>query len=401
MYEWFTETKLALPDLPPTGTIDMLDPESYYALAVGTPSTRHRLRDNLPGTRDFCAIARRAAPMERAADLSATAKKVVGDTDPNTVRRAAAFLLLSDSKCSFEIEGESPARARLERWGKAIGKAGSQPLSLDLLAGLQKEIIAEDSAITLGLRTAAVWVGDRDRERNPKPDFIGARHEDIESLMACLMAYDRMLTADRGFNPFVHAAGLAFGFAYVHPFEDGNGRLHRYLINHALAENKFSPKGVVLPTSAEILNNVGEYSDFLRSRSGPLLAFIEWKATEHRNVEVTNDTADLYRYPDVSDESAFLAKCVAATVEHTLPNEIAFLESYDAAIIGVTAIIDMSNNQMGLLVLQTVDNDGKIPKKRSNEYKALTDEKAQRIEAVIQDAFGLEKPDDPAPSNSM
>ena len=398
-YEWLTDSRLPLPDIATSvNYVDMLDPESYYTLAEGRTSKRHRIRDNFPGTREFCPIARRAEATEGAAALSAAARKVVAEADPNTVRRAAAFLLLADSKSSFEIEGEHPPQDRIQRWGKAIGKAGHQPLSVDLLDGLQKEIIdPAKSSIQLGLRTSGVWIGDRDREYNPRPDFIGARPEDLDSLMGGLVAYDRMLAFERGFNPIVHAAGLAFGFVYVHPYQDGNGRLHRYLINHALAEDEFSPKGVVLPISKEILNNIGEYSELLRGRTGPLLDYVEWRIDEHRNVVVVNDTADLYRYPDVTEEAAFMAKCLGATIAHDLPQEISFLESYDAAVRDVAAVVDMPNNRMSLLVMQTLNNKGVVPKKRrKSEYKELTDDEVERIEAAVRRAFDLDEPPEPA-----
>lgn len=396
IYEWLTDTKLPVDDLGPASNVDMLDPQLYYS-AAGKSSPRHRVRDNLPGTRHFCPIARRSAATDGADDLSTAARKIVDEADPNTVRRAAAFMLLSDSKSSFEIEGESPPQERIQRWGKVIGKAGRQPLSVGLICELQKEIIdPEKSSIDMGLRTSGVWIGDRDREYNPRPDFIGARPEDLDSLITGLISYDRMMSSERGFNPIVHAAGLAFSFVYVHPLQDGNGRLHRYLINHALAENKFSPKGVVLPISKEILNNVDEYSDLLRSHTGPLLEFIEWKTDEHRNVVVVNDTADLYRYPDISEEAMFMAKCLRATIEHDLPEEISFLESYDAAIRDVSAIVDMPNAKMSLLVMQTINNKGAVPKKRrKNEYKELTDEDVERIEGAIRRAFDIEEQPDP------
>jgi len=47
----------------------------------------------------------------------------------------------------------------------------------------------------------------------------------------------------RGADPVVTAAVLAFGFVYIHPFEDGNGRLHRWFIHHVLAISGYSPPG--------------------------------------------------------------------------------------------------------------------------------------------------------------
>lgn len=44
----------------------------------------------------------------------------------------------------------------------------------------------------------------------------------------------------------------AFGSVYIGPFEDGNGRLHRYLVHHELARSGFNPLGIVFhfPVSA-------------------------------------------------------------------------------------------------------------------------------------------------------
>jgi len=41
--------------------------------------------------------------------------------------------------------------------------------------------------------------------------------------------------AARTMDGVIAAAILAFGLVYVHPFVDGNGRIHRYLIHHVLA----------------------------------------------------------------------------------------------------------------------------------------------------------------------
>ena len=46
---------------------------------------------------------------------------------PHLVARAASFMLLADSRASFEIEGERPRRNRLERWGRAVNASRKEP----------------------------------------------------------------------------------------------------------------------------------------------------------------------------------------------------------------------------------------------------------------------------------
>jgi hypothetical protein len=59
--------------------------------------------------------------------LGIKANEVIGRTGANVVTRAASFLLLADSRASFEIEGEKPPRGRLERRGRAMLQAGKNP----------------------------------------------------------------------------------------------------------------------------------------------------------------------------------------------------------------------------------------------------------------------------------
>ena len=55
---------------------------------------------------------------------------------------------------------------------------------------------------------------------------------------------------EAGLDAVLQAAATAFGFVYIHPLQDGNGRLHRCLIHHVLAERKFTPPGIVFPVSS-------------------------------------------------------------------------------------------------------------------------------------------------------
>ena len=61
---------------------------------------------------------------------------------------------------------------------------------------------------------------------------------------------------------------------------------------------RFSAPGMVFPVSSVLLDRIDDYRTTLQTHSGPLMPFIEWRPTPERNVEVLNDTADLYRYFD-------------------------------------------------------------------------------------------------------
>ncbi len=57
------------------------------------------------------------------------------------------------------------------------------------------------------------------------------------------------------FDGVLMATIIAFGFVFIHPFEDGNGRIHRYLFHHVLADKGFVPKGLIFPVFAVIFDS--------------------------------------------------------------------------------------------------------------------------------------------------
>ena len=190
-------------------------------------------------------------------------------------------------------------------------------------------------------------------------------------------------------DPVIAAAILAFGFVYVHPFEDGNGRLHRYLIHHVLAERGFNPPGVVFPVSAAILDRITDYRTVLESYSKRLLPLVRWDVTEKFNVRIMNDTGDFYRFFDATPHAEFLYECVQRTIEEDLPKETAFLETYDTFRRRVEAMIDMPERIVDLLFRFLQQNEGRLSSRaRSKEFKALSDEETARIETIYQEGFG-------------
>jgi hypothetical protein len=389
LYEWLLGRQLDLPDAGRVAYVDAVDTGQQYA-ARAENSPRHRVRNNLSGTPEFCPLVFRTAALEEfiALDLKERARAVVSRVPADLIARAAAFLLLKDSKSSYVIEGERPPQDRIQRWGRAIGEAGRAPFDESELLRLQRIVIGDARFVRLGLRGDGGFVGEQDRDtQSPIPVHISARPEDLASLMRGLIAFDHAAESD--LDPVIATAVLAFGFVYIHPFEDGNGRLHRYLMHHVLARRGFNPPGMHFPVSAAILDTINEYRRVLESYSARLLPVIAWEATAKGNVRVLNDTTDFYRFFDATPHAEFLYGCVCKTIEEDLPEEAAFLIKADQFRAGVADLVDMPertlDNLFGILRL----NGGRLSKRaREHEFAALSAEEVARIEELYADSFG-------------
>ena len=389
LYEWLTGARLDLLDAEAGRYVSVVDPELQWA-APGETAVRYRVKNNLPGSKDFCPLVFRTEALSRfmGLDLPRRAQDIVAAVPRDLLARTAAFLLLKDSRSSYAIEGERPPHDRIQRWGRAIGESGRRPLDREELLRLQRIVLGDARFTKLGFRQEGGFVGAHDREtRSPLPDHISARPEDLPALIDGMIAFDR--GPAQHLDAVIAAAILAFGFVYVHPFEDGNGRIHRYLIHHILAERGFNPPGVVFPVSAAILDQIDSYRQVLESYSHRLLPLVQWETTPDYNVRVTNDTGDFYRFFDATLHAEFLYGRVERTIERDLPEETTFLRRYDSFRQQVDGFIDIPERMTDLLFRFLHQNGGRLSQRaRTKEFAALTDEEAKRIEAIYGEVFG-------------
>jgi hypothetical protein len=307
LYEWLMETKLNIPDLKTGNLVPVIDEKIQYAID-GISSPRHKVINNLPGNQDFCPLIRKTEKLEKyiASNIRQEKSNYLNRVHKDILQRASSFLLLKDSKASFSIEGENPRNNRAARWGIAIGQAGKNELSIAELNRLQQLVIENDRFVKMGIRSQQGFIGDRDRvTQEPIPDHISAKHEDLEKLMAGWLQTQKVLTESR-MDPVLAAATIAFGFVFIHPFVDGNGRLHRYIIHHVLSKTGYTEQEIIFPISASILTHIKDYAKSLESYSHPILNFIDWKPSKNNNVEIFNDTIDYYRYFDATTQAEFL-----------------------------------------------------------------------------------------------
>ena len=393
LYEWLMETPLNLPDLSSGNYVDLVDTTIQYGcMEVVDNSKRHRIRNNLPGTKNFCPMVRRTLLLDEYIDrnLSKQIKDIIGKIHPDVMARTTAFLLLKDSKASYAIEGEKPPENRAQRWGRAIGQAGQRPVTNEELIRLQKLVIDNPRFTKMGFRMQEGFIGEHDRRYGtPIPDHISARWKDVEQLIDGLIETSNKLEAEPGFDAVIAAAMIAFGFVFIHPFVDGNGRIHRYLIHHNLLRKEYVAKGMIFPVSSIILERLDEYRKVLEAFSMPRIDLMEWRPDDKNNVEVLNETIDLYRYFDATAQAEFLYSCVLQTIEKTIPEEVDYLEKYDLMKNYLDNLFEMPDKTVALLIRFLEQGDGGLSERaKSKEFSTLTDEEAARIEEKYREVFG-------------
>ena len=187
-------------------------------------------------------------------------------------------------------------------------------------------------------------------------------------------------------DPIVQAAMLGFGFVYIHPFDDGNGRLHRYLIHHVLSRSGFTPEGLVLPVSAVMLARPREYDACLEELSRPLLPLLDYHLDSSGRMTVHTDSVGLYRHFDATAAAEYLYATVEHTIDTDLRGEIDYLVRFDRAWRSIRDIVDMPDRRLELFLKLCLANGGRLSAGKRSHFAELTDAEIARMEATLHDA---------------
>lgn len=398
LFEWLTDSRLEVNVPVKSRFMPVLDTRLQFGPSRGVRDSRLRVVNNLPGTPAFCPLVRRTPYLEEMIkkDLRTRTQATLARYDADLLRRAAAFLYLKETQSSFEVEREKPTANRAQRFADLLQQAETgRPLTQDRLVALQNAVL-DPRFHEFTWRGKQNWVG-KDLGDRRKIDFVPPRPEELPELMSGLLALAGMArdwTANAqdgdGTDPIdavVLATVIAFGFDFMHPFMDGNGRIHRYLIHEVLSNAGFTPRGIVLPVSAVILANLDSYIETLEAFSRPLLARTNYDP-DTPDIPATGNDALYFRFFDATEQAEFLYRALERTVAEDLQKEIGFLLGFDRASRALNSLLDWPDRSLDLFIRLVHENGGTLSKaKRTSHFDWMTDAEISTAEKEVATAF--------------
>jgi hypothetical protein len=393
-YEFLTGKHLPIEDRPIINYVDLIDSKLYFT-GVYVKNSRWRINNNLLGEVGFCPTIKRTNVILQAleSNFSETLRELSKNYSPEILKRANNYLYKKETRSSYQIEKEEPTPERIERFVSLLSNAGKKDigdlLSEESLVILQNQIVDPRFAAT-GFRDFQNYIGQTAWNYDeiihyicPPPEFLSDLMKDLSNTAIKM----------EGVNPIVRASAIAFGFVFIHPFEDGNGRIHRFLIHDFLSRDNFLPTGMIIPVSAHMVNNIKLYDDTLEAYSKPLMLFIKYKKNEEQKLIVINasEVEGYYRFPDLTTQTEYFCNVIEASISHDLPNELNFLQNYDEAKELMKQRIDMPDKLIDLFIRFTHQNNGIFPKRRRNSFHMLKDDEIEALQSIVQDVFSFEK----------
>lgn len=348
--------------------VDVFD-AGRYITGPAQRDPRWRVNFNGLGTVRYCATVERTPTI-----VQGMASKVLGRTaafldglGPELLDRALSWAYLHETEDSYAIEHEKPTEDKARAFVQLLKMAHQgRPLSEDYLAELQSATVTNPFDKAVQFRQEQNWL------RGPGRGAAGVTYvPPWPRLLPELMGEWMQLANEmpRHVDPIVAASVASFGFVFLHPFMDGNGRLSRFVFHQVLCASGQLPKGQLLPVSVAMKRHETDYLAALQSYSKPARERVQvtWIDEGEYRFDFKADTA-IFRYWDATPCVEFGFRMAEQALDVELKRETVFLARFDEVTRRVNAQIDMRNNDLATLALIALASEGAISAKKRKRY---------------------------------
>lgn len=370
-YLWEGLTGQSFPEGDPEiggNYVEVFDPAQYV---TGAPrrDPRWRVTFNGLGTLRYCATVRRTPELAAllAADTLTRTNEFLDSLGEPMKERALAWAYLHETEASYEIEREAPQEDKARAFAALLRQAHEpRPLSEDYLVELQNAVVANAYDRAVEYRTQQNWLRG-DARGAAGVSYVPPPSDLAVELMNELLAFANQPPPEA--DSLVCASVVSFGFVFVHPFMDGNGRLSRFLFHKALFQQGELAEGRLLPVSVAMKRHERDYLAALQDYSRPMrqrwtVRFID---EGQYDFEFNGDDT-LYRFWDATRASEFCMRMAQQALEVDLHQETRYLDRYDTVKAAVEAAYDVRNNTLATLVHSALQNDGRISRNRRRQF---------------------------------
>lgn len=382
LWEWLTGTPLDAGVKATARYVDLFDPERYVGAHNAQRHSSYRVRNNALGNTRFCPIVHRSACPEPQwlEDLLSRAVKLAGSARASgNYERALQYLYLSETKGSFAIERETPSAHKEERFVQILRRAPNIPrLTEEQLVEIQNAVVRDDFAREAGYRTRQNWL----ENNTGRISFLPHPPDTLQETMDGWETFAN--DTEGGIDPLLRMTCASFGFVYIHPFMDGNGRLHRYVLHHVLAHSGLIPPDLILPVSAVIMKNIPHYHQVLTAFSAPVTQLWDYRRLDDGPDIRHSPGPEPYRYPVCNLEVEFLKTMFQQTVDIEIPEELAWLQGYDRAYQEIDAAFDLPANEISRLIRMIHGNEGRLARGKRNQFDWIPENVLTHIERIVQ-----------------
>ena len=198
----------------------------------------------------------------------------------------------------------------------------------------------------------------------------------------------------RADEPLIQAALCSFGFVYLHPFLDGNGRLSRFLFHHALCMTKALPNGLILPVSTAMHSDEGGYLRALEAFSAQARQLWRVRWIDGIDFQLEQRCRDsVYKYWDATAQTIYSVRTAQTAMDVHLVQEAQFLSNFDAAYKALDRSIDLPSPLLNKLIIMCQEQGGTLSKNRRKQFKdTVPEEYLDEVETVVTEAFGFQPP---------
>ncbi|MBK5003189.1 Fic family protein [Pseudomonas sp. S31] len=354
---------------PVTGAYAPLFDPARYITRPGDRNPRWRIEFNGLGDLSYCACVERSPEVSALLehDIIGRAREFIESLAPVMMDRAIQWAYLHETQDSFAIEKEAPTEDKSRRFIQLLRQAHERlPLTEDYLVQLQ------NAAISNPYDLAAAFRHEQNHLANGLQGAAGVSYvppppELCRELMEGLMRFAN--TAPQQVDPLVAAGIISFGFVFLHPFMDGNGRLSRFLIHHALCQSGALENGLLLPVSVAMKREERMYMETLQLFSRPVRDFweVNWIDFDQYSFDFQGSDA-IYRYWDATASVVFTCQMAKRALEVELREETVFLANYDAVYKAVDEKTDVRGSDLANLVMMCLSNGGVVSKNRRKQY---------------------------------